>query len=483
MNEQLLPDLNTRAELEKLARLIQSDSVDVSALAASGADNLRRLRQSINRRSFDEHREKFRALEKFTRVLPKNYLAKLAVSAFGPMLSGRLVGEMNPVRAAQIVRRLPADFLAKAVAQAEPDKVREIIALLPAGIIRDVAMILVGQGEYVLMGRFADALSAPAIRAVVGAVDDDSVLLHVAFYMEEKSQLTKVVHMIDNDRVARIMRTGTEKNLWPEALSIIDNVSPELRGRLANIMAEQDESILDGLVGVAHAQNLWGPVLRGMDKMNPKYYRKIVNLPAVKDAAVLGSLVNTAYEEGLLEAALPLAKSMRAAGHKVVAHATLQQGAEVAEAALWAAQNAGQWSVILDLAQHLNDAERDLIAGLAILRNKAPLTDLLSVAVAEKRVALLLDFVKRMSPAGKQTVAAVCLADEDLLEPVLDAARDEAAWDTVASVFGAAKAETLDKAVKVYQRLSDEDRAALTAAAKDQGVWDKLAASLESTAA
>lgn len=305
-----------------------------------------------------------------TRLLPGSTLARLAVTASGPRLSGRLVGEMDPIRAFKIAKRLPPEFLADTALHAEPARVREIIVRLPAELIRDAALVLVERKDYIVLGRFADALSAPAIRVVVAAVDGDAVLLHIAFYMEQTHQLTQIVNLIDNDRVARIMRTGTSQSLWPEALFIIDNVNPELRGRLANIMAEQDEATLDGLVGVAHQQNLWGPVLRGMARMHPRYYRKIVNLPAVRDEAVLSGLVNTAFAERLLEVTLPLTEPMRTEWRRVVAHATLKQGEAVAESALRAAHNIDRWDIVLDLYTYTDAAERNMIAGLTVMHNR-----------------------------------------------------------------------------------------------------------------
>lgn len=478
------PDLNTRAEIEKLAALTHLDVAELQPLAEGGAENLRALRRRINQRIFDESRDKFRALEKFTRLLPKGMIAKLAQNSLGPMLSGRVVGEMDPIRAFKIAKRLPASFLADAVPEAEPVKVREIIPYMPAALIRDVALILVEREDYILMGRFADALSAPAIRAVVGAVEDDAVLLKIAFYMEEKKQLTKVVHMIDNDRVARLIRTGTEKTLWPQALSVIDNVDADLRGRLANIMVEQDEATLNDLVGVAHEQNLWGPVLRALDKVNVKHHRKIVNLPAVKDETILGGLVASAYEEGLLEAALPLVRPMREEGRKVVAHAALKQGAEVAEAAFWAAQNTGQWDLILELAEHLDDAERDMIAGLPILRKPQVLRDVLAAGAADNKIALLLDFIERLDTEGQRAAAQVAIEnDGDLLEAIIDVTRKVNRWETLAIALAALDESGQREAGAVYRRQTEADRSAFAAAAKEKGVWNELVSALEGEAA
>lgn len=485
MAEQVQMDLETRAELNKLTALLDLKEPSQTALASVGGQKLRRLRKRLDAQLHDYKRQGFNDLAGWVRLLPKGYAAKLAQRALGPLVAGRTVSEMDPLSGSKIAKHLPPEFLADAAAAADPEKVRDIIKLLPADLIRDAALVLVRRRDYILMGRFADALSAPALRLVVQAVDDDAMLLHIAFYMEEKSQLTKVVQLIDNDRVASIMRTGTRQSLWPEALSVIDNVSDELKGRLANIMAEQDESTLNGLVTVAYEQRLWGPVLRGMAKMNPKYYRKIVNLPAVKDKALLGNLVHCAYEEGLLEAALPLALPMSAESQKTVAEAALQEGNEVTEAVLWAAQNSGRWDVILELAQHLDDADRNTLAKLPIAQNRQVLNDLLHTAAKTGKLDLVLDFAKRFNPEGLRTVVDIGLENSgDLLESILKAARKTPdGWDAVVTAVAAVEDDKVLKNVgEVYRRQTQEDQSAFRAAASNEGVWDRLSSALEAAA-
>ena len=473
-------DLETRAELEKLVAELKLDDATLNELAGAGAINIRRLRQSIQQKRHARKRAGFRKLAGLVRWLPKTYVAKLAQTAFGAELSGRVVGQMDPIRASRIARLLPPAFLADAAAAAEPERAREIIQLLPADVIRDAALILFERKDYILMGRFADALSAPAIRQVVASVPDDAALLQVAFFMEDKTQLGRILQMVDNERIATIMQTGMREDLWPQALSIIDNVSNELRARLANIMAAQDAETLNDLVSVAHRENLWGPVLRGLAQVNPKHYRKIVNLPAVRDEALLGDLITSAHEENLLEVALPLAERMRAEHQKTVAHAALKQGDELAEAALWAAHNSGRWDVLLELAQHLDDEERNVLARLPIARNRKVLRSLLSSAARAGRIPLLLDFAKRFEPEGLQLVVEIALENSaDLLETIIASARTTpGGWDALAVAISSVHEEnTLREIGAVYREQYPDDREAFKAAVGES--WNRIGPLLE----
>ncbi len=482
MSTQSKVSLALAAEIDKLDADIGLSSDARASLATAKAENLRNLRKALQKKRFDHKRSGFKSLARLASLLPVATVARLAKDAFGPVLSGRIVGAMHPVTAAKIAKRLEPEFLAQIAAEAEPEHARKIIKLIDADVIRDAAMVLVERQDYMLMGRFADALSAPAIRLVVSAIKDDGVLLKIAYYMEERSQLSKIVMMIDNDRIASIMRTGTQQSLWPQALSVIDNVNPELRARLANIMAEQDEASLDNLVTVVHEQCLWAPVLRGVTSMNPKYHRKIVNLPKLKSAEVLGDLVRDAHEEGLLASALPLAKVMRPEFQEIIANAALDQGAEVAEAALWAAQNSGRWDVMLDLFQYLSEENRDLVASLPIAQNRQVLKSLLQSAAQSGKLGLVLDFAKRINADGLRTVVDIGLADSGgLLENILDVAdKTQGGWKAVAIAVAAVEDDNMLKDVgEVYRRQAEPTRAAFRQAATTQGIWDRVGRILE----
>lgn len=479
-------ELARRAEIGKLAAVLGVEPESLAELGSSaGADELHRLRRRINKTIFDEKRDRFIRLERVTRLLPASYVARLATEAFGPLLSARVVAEMNPLRARNIARHVSAAFVADVAPHIDPEKVQELIPQLPTELVKDTALLLVEREDYVTMGRFGDALSAQQLRAVVSAIDDDAALLLTGFFIEKREQLSRIIHNIDNVRIARIMRRGTEANLLPQALFIIDHVTDELKGRLADIMGEQDEATLDKLVSVADEELLWGPILRGLSNMHPRYRRKIVNLPQVKNEQLLGDLVRAAYEEGLLAVALPLARVMRPDYKRVVAHAALKQGADVAEAALEAAHSAGEWSTLLDLARYADESERELLATLRVLRRPEAMEALLEALNSDAAADMLLDVLGRMDQEAQQTAAYLLAAEGGaLLEHLLDLAGGlHERWGTVARIIARLDGQAMEDAGRVLRRRSDAEAAALRDGAKREKVWDVLAPQLEQQAA
>lgn len=475
-------ELTRRAEIGKLAALLNVSPESLAPLGeASSADELQRLRRRINKTLFDEKRDRFIRLERVTRMLPAGYLARLAMDSFGPLLSARVVAEMNPLRARNIARHVTPAFVADVAPLIDPEKVEQLIPRLPLDLVKETALLLVERKDYVTMGRFGDALSAQQLRAVIGAIDDDTALLQTAFFIERREQLGRIVHNIDNARIARIMRRGTEANMLPQALFIIDHVTDELKGRLADIMGEQSEDTLNTLVSVAEEQRLWGPILRGLSHIHPRYRRKIVNLPKVKDEQLLGDLVRAAYEEGLLAVALPLARVMRPDYKRVVAHAALKQGPEVAEAALEAAHSAGEWSTLLDLARYADESERALLATLRVLRRPEAMEALLEALNSDAAADMLLDVVGRMDEDAQRTVAHILAAEGGaLLEHLLDLAGGlHERWGTVACIIAQLDGAALEDAGRVLRRRSDAEVAALRDGAKREKSWNALAPQLE----
>lgn len=463
--------LETRAEVGKLARLLECPEDALTEVGAAGSEELRRLRRSIERRLFDDRREGYRRLARLTGLLPARTVARAAMEGLGPLLAARVVARMESHRVRNVARHVTPAFVADVAPMIDPESVHAIVPYLPTALVRDAALLLLERADFVTLGRFADALSPQALRAVVGAIDDDAALLRTAFFLENRGQLARILHNIDNARIGRVMRSAAQARLLPEALFVIEHVTDELKARLADLMGSQDEAVLDALVTVARQQKLWGPVLRALAHMHHRHVRKIVNLPSLRDEVLLGELIHAAFEEGLLAQALPLAGHMRRAHKRIVARAALREGEEVATAVLEAAQRAGVWGTLLDLAQYIGDAEREQIAGLAVLQRpdvaEALIAEVRGPATAHAALAIL-----TRAPAATQRCAATAmLADGGtLLELLLDHCLDERdTLERLLRVLEHTPEAERRQARRVLGRRDNEEREQLVTAAEATG--------------
>lgn len=304
-----MPRLAVRAELQKLARLLDCDPGALDFLAGQPAADLRQMREGVAEAMFKRHSSSFRLLASLSGLLPAAITARIAHLALGAFLAGRVTGEMTPKRAVAIARKLPTDFLAETSLYIEPSRAQPVLAAMPVDMIEKVAVILVGQREFITMGRFVGAVSEAALFRVIDRLDDEA-LLHIGFYVEDAGRLDRILEYLDDDRLRGVIETATRQSLWPEALSLVQLVGDDQKGRLGDLVAREDEAVLDSLVHVAQEQSLWPEVLVAVGSMQAENRQRVVNLPSVTDPSVLNALIDAAYRQRLWHVVVPLLAMM-----------------------------------------------------------------------------------------------------------------------------------------------------------------------------
>ncbi len=391
--------LENMAEMVKLARMLGLERHAVSYLATLPPHEIRRLREAALKRMFVRDSLMFARLAKASRLLPNALVAFLGEKVFGPMLAARIAGEMPTERAVDIANRMSIPFLADVAIELDPEAAKHIIAAMPGERVRDVAIELLKRGEFITMGRFTDYLSAKTIRTVIGAIRDDEALLHIGFFMESKHRLNEVVRMLSDDRLRNMIAHAQEKptELWPEALGLITHVDDELKQRLGDLAAEQDEEVLAGLAGISHQLQLWGDVLPVVACMSAVSQTRLMALPILQDIPVMEGILKTADENQLWEALLPQIKRMSEGQLAQVAEIATSLPEAAQERILVAARAAGLWDQLFEMVASLPKPKRktleDIVARFARLDDslvdelsgqakRHGLDDLLGIAIA-----------------------------------------------------------------------------------------------------
>ena len=187
--------LQAHAEVLKLARLLQREPESLAYLESLSVDDVRALRERVTEALFDAHSGSLRRLAAASRLLPVGLSASMGESVFGPLLSARLTGLLDPGRAAEMASKLPAPFLADVAVEMDPRRASDLIARIPADQIAQITIELMARGEYVTMGRFVGHLSREAIEGALAAMDDRS-LLGVVFVLEDKDGLPDLVALL-----------------------------------------------------------------------------------------------------------------------------------------------------------------------------------------------------------------------------------------------------------------------------------------------
>ena len=252
--------LQAHAEVLKLARLLQREPESLAYLESLSVDDVRALRERVTEALFDAHSGSLRRLAAASRLLPVGLSASMGESVFGPLLSARLTGLLDPGRAAEMASKLPAPFLADVAVEMDPRRASDLIARIPADQIAQITIELMARGEYVTMGRFVGHLSREAIEGALAAMDDRA-LLGVVFVLEDKDGLPDLVALLPANRVAGVIQAAADNDLWVEALDLLDHLTPQQRDDMVAATLQLEPAALDAIVAAVIAHDLWEEVL------------------------------------------------------------------------------------------------------------------------------------------------------------------------------------------------------------------------------
>lgn len=275
--------MDRQAELTKLARVLSAEPAALGFLEEASVASLREFRQLATHTLFDDGRETFRRLAKLSRLLPVPLLVRFTTSLVGPELAGRVASEMDPDRAARMSAELPLDFLGEVCLHLDPERSREVIRGIDSSRVRDVCLELLRRREYICMARFVDILERGVLAQMMAAIEDETELLKIGFFVEDKAQLDMLIGLLSDERLERLILAANQEGLWPEAIALMSHVREETRARLGNVTARQAATLLHGLVFAAHAARLWPELLNIVARMGPAEQLLVVQKLATQE--------------------------------------------------------------------------------------------------------------------------------------------------------------------------------------------------------
>lgn len=359
--------LSRKAELLKLARALGVGERDLAGLEGVDADSLRAFREQASARLFDADEARLKRVAAASKLLPVPLIALIAEHVFGALLCARISGLIAPDRAAEVAQRLRTGFLADLTLEIDPRHVREVIKRIPIPRIVEVAMELAKRGEFVTLARFVDYVSTDAIKAVMDQLKDNAALLHIAFFVEDKTRLNDLIGFLPETRLKDIIYLAADESqdLWPEALALMNYVSPAWRTRLGNLAASLDESIITSMARSAHAQQLWGAVLPIIGVMGQREQQRLLGLPLLREPGVLDAIVRTVDADHLWEQLIPLVPALREDERRQLANLPLLREPRVLDLVLTATDAHGLWNELLPLVPLMDDPAQDQLARAA----------------------------------------------------------------------------------------------------------------------
>lgn len=289
-------DLVTRAELVKLARALGLPPERVNFLDGLPGEDLRRLRERVSASLFDRHRAGFQRMAAASRLLPIGVLATIAERAMPPMLAARIAAEMPAGRAAELATRLDTPYLADVCVELDPRRAGPIVAALPVPVVVTVAAELLRRNEYLTIGRFVEAASDQVIRAVLASITGDEPLLRIAFFIESPEQVARVVSVLPDDRVRRVVLAGVAgpAELQAAGLSLMSRAAGPLGTRLGDLAASASEADLARLFDTAVAEGAVADLAAVVSRMSEPARRRVAELTTPSDDPALRAIADAA---------------------------------------------------------------------------------------------------------------------------------------------------------------------------------------------
>lgn len=323
--------LERRAERIKLEKLLGEDPGALEFLDRQPVSALASLRGKVSATLFDSHSGMFERLAGSGKLLPTKISAVVAEKALGPMLCGRVAGHTPVERAVALAEKLNVRFMADVSTQMDPRRVRPLLQGISEKHIRAVSRELAHRNDVITMGRFIDALPVETTERVMEDLQDDGLLLRVAYFAEDKDHLTRVVRLLSRDHLRRIISVAREEGLWYEALALMYYVDPQLSHDLSALAADV-AGFYEGLVEVIHADGLWEDALAVVGEMSPESRRQLLGLPLLRDEEVIRGLMDSARDHDLWAPLAAIREDMNPQARKMIAGLATEYGDQVPEA-------------------------------------------------------------------------------------------------------------------------------------------------------
>jgi hypothetical protein len=275
--------LQARAEVLKLARILERDPASLAYLEPLALEDLRALRDRVTDVLWTAHGHTLNRLASASRLLPVGLCATISERAFGPLLTARMAGLLEPSRAVAVATKLDSKFLADVATELDPRRASDVIAQIPPRQISEVTKELLRRGEYVTMGRFVGHLQDDALVAAVRAMDD-AALLRVAFVLEDKNDLEHLVGLLPEGGLAGIVKAAADGDLWLEALDLLDHLSEHRRNEIVATTLRLDHAAIEAIIAAVIEHDLWQEVLV-IAEQDPTLQSKLADrLPALSRA-------------------------------------------------------------------------------------------------------------------------------------------------------------------------------------------------------
>ncbi len=262
--------LQTHAEIVKIAHLLQVEPIELEYLAACAPETLVEFRLKLVEIFYGDEGSNLKRFAKVGNLLPASVIASLTKEAVGPVLAARIAGFVDPKQAAAVVSKLPTGFVVDIATAIDPRRVGPVIGRLDDITVERISLELIKRHEYVTMGQFVGFATEAILRSSFNFASDEA-LLRTAFVAEDKERISVALKPQNDERIASIITTAAKGDLWPEAMDLLSQLSDDQYMRVINISGSVPPKTLDKMIPATTRHKCWAilvPAFAQMDDPN-----------------------------------------------------------------------------------------------------------------------------------------------------------------------------------------------------------------------
>jgi hypothetical protein len=223
-------DLEVRAELQRLGRLMHVSPDQLGYLSELPPSELRALRMQVADVLFAPT-PMLERIAASSKLLPNSLGATIGEKVFGPVIVARLTPLIDVDRAIDMSERLPVKFLADVGAVIDPRRVEDVLAKIPPAKVAEVTAELLARKEYVALGSYVASLPDESLRAALAITSPEDLLLQ-ALVLEHKDRLSHLYTLAPAGRYEAMYALAPELGYGEEARELLQYFSDAQRSAL-----------------------------------------------------------------------------------------------------------------------------------------------------------------------------------------------------------------------------------------------------------
>ena len=404
--------LETAAEVLKLERLLELDTGELDFLAElDAAEDLRTLREQATDRLFDAGAESLNRVAKRRAACSRragrdDRRARVRTAA---VRAGRWRRRPSRRRSTSPAGCPPTSSPTSPI-QLDPRRVARIIAGVPTELSCRASREILGGARGV-----RDDGPLPRLRARLTrspprwACCPTRRCCAPRSCSSTRTALDHAIGLLPPERLPGVLALRRRRNdLWPEALDLLDHLSDERRGPIADVVAAEDEDSSTASSPPSHAAELWEVLLPVVSVMSEEGRLRIAARPAFHAPQILEEIVGSAARDGRLwPDLLPLVEALPESVRGQAADLIAGQPPDVVTGLIDAVQELGLWSQLLPVVRTMSDANRVGLATMPAFHDEAVITAIVMAAAEEECWVDLAPLLRVLPDAAMDVVQAV----------------------------------------------------------------------------